>query len=114
MVAARYAVCKSKMCSGNFQPRTLKQVISAQALYATNSILEPMSNGGAEPNSPRHRRRSARAEGLVQYIRDETQHVGQVAVVHFVFEVSDDNLAKAFTCGHDTDCFAPISRKRPG
>ena len=84
------------MCAGNCQPNTLKQVISAQAEYATNKVSGPISKGGFESNSPRHSRmvRTCSESSSSTYATMH-KHIGQAAVLDLIFEVADDDLPEA-------------------
>ena len=94
---------RSKMCSGNFQPSTLKHVISAQATVATNSVSGPISNGGAVPNSPRHSR-TVRTCWSFSSSTYATMHStsGKLPSSISYSKSATTTLAEVFTRRHDT------------
>ena len=51
-------------------------------------------------------------EIFIQHVRHHTEHVRQIAGGDFVFEIANDNRTEVL--GHDSDCFAPISRNKTG
>ena len=51
-------------------------------------------------------------EMFIEHMRHHAKRIRKITVVDLILEVGDDDRAEITT--HDTDCFAPIKRSRPG
>src|SRR5258708_3507614 len=53
-------------------------------------------------------------ELVVQHMRDHAQRSGEAAGSDLVFEIANDDLAKASVPVHDSDCLRPMMRSKQG
>ena len=91
----------------------MKHVISAQAVVGDEQRIGADVEGRARAELAAPQLDGAHVlEMLVEHVRHHAQRIWKIAVGDLILEVADDDRAEI--PAHDTDCFAPIKRSRPG